>query len=115
MTPPLLPPQIRVIVRDWLNANQIGAGALLRTHTGLAWQPRAHGPACAKSHATFILLDKGGMPLADPPGYLAQIPFYRECNERYIRLPPAELAERLVTELERAGAVRREAGRLIPG
>ena len=52
------------------------------------------------------------MPLADLPEYLAQVPFYREFNERYFQLPPAELAERLVAELERAGAVRREAGRL---
>ncbi len=68
-----------------------------------------------KAMLTFMLLDKGGMPLADLPGYLAQVPFYREFNQRYIGLPSAELAERLVSDLERAGAVRREAGRLIPG
>ena len=67
-----------------------------------------------KGMLMFILLDKGSMPLADLPEYLAQVAFYREFNERYLQLPAAELAERLVTELERAGAVRREAGRLIP-
>ena len=94
-------------------------GAALERSFGRIQASRGN-PECMARHAlkamlTFILLDKGGMPLADLPEYLVQIPFYREFNERYIRLPSAELAERLVTELERAGTVRREAGRLIPG
>lgn len=52
--------------------------------------------------------------LSHAPEYLAQVPFYRELNERYIQLLSAELAEKLVTELERSGALRREAGRLMP-
>ena len=63
----------------------------------------------------FILLDQGSLPLADLPAYLQQVPFYREFNERYVRLPPTELAEHLVAELERTGAAHREAGRLIAG
>jgi glyoxylase-like metal-dependent hydrolase (beta-lactamase superfamily II) len=66
-----------------------------------------------KAMLTFILLDKGGMPLADLPEYLAQVPFYREFNERYVRLPPAELADRLVAELEKAGVVARRDGWLF--
>jgi glyoxylase-like metal-dependent hydrolase (beta-lactamase superfamily II) len=67
-----------------------------------------------KAMLTFFLLDTGGMPLAGLPEYLAQVPFYRECNERYLQLPTDELAETLIAALERAGVVRREAGRLIP-
>jgi glyoxylase-like metal-dependent hydrolase (beta-lactamase superfamily II) len=68
-----------------------------------------------KAMLAFILLDQGSLPLAGLATYLQQVPFYREFNERYVRLPPTELAEHLVSELERSGAAYREAGRLIAG
>lgn len=67
-----------------------------------------------KAMLTFILLDRGAMPLAHLPGYLERIAFYREFNERYLKLPPVALAQLLVGELERSGVVKREAGNLIP-
>ena len=60
-----------------------------------------------KAMLAFILLDKGGMPLADLPDYLAGIPFYREFNDRYLKQAPLVLAQLLVTELEKSGAVSR--------
>jgi glyoxylase-like metal-dependent hydrolase (beta-lactamase superfamily II) len=66
-----------------------------------------------KAMLTFILLDKGGMPLAELPEYLSQIPFYREFNERYLQRPPAALAQLLVSELEKVGAVERRDGWLF--
>ena len=39
------------------------------------------------------------------PAYLARVPFYREVSERFLGLAPAALAEWLVAELARAGAV----------
>jgi glyoxylase-like metal-dependent hydrolase (beta-lactamase superfamily II) len=66
-----------------------------------------------KAMLSFILLDRGAMPLAELPDYLERIAFYREFNERYLRLAPVTLAQLLVTELERAGAVKREAGNLV--
>ena len=67
-----------------------------------------------KAFLTFALLDKQRMRLADVPGYIDRIGVYREFNARFFRLPPAELADLLVSELERAGALRREDGWLVP-
>ena len=62
----------------------------------------------------FALLDHERLPLAGMPGYVARVEMFREFNARYYRLPPETLAEQLVSELERAGAVRREDGYLLP-
>jgi glyoxylase-like metal-dependent hydrolase (beta-lactamase superfamily II) len=63
---------------------------------------------------TFALLDRRSLPLADLPSYVERVGIYREFNARFFRLPPAELAEFLVNELKRAGAIRIEDGRLVP-
>jgi hypothetical protein len=53
------------------------------------------------------------VPLADLGDYLAAIPFYLDFNDRYLRQPPTALAQRLVTELEKAGAATRRDGWLF--
>jgi len=53
------------------------------------------------------------MPLAELPGYVARVPILTELNSRYLGMRPAEMAEWLVNELERAGAARREEGLLV--
>ena len=58
----------------------------------------------------FALLDQERMPLASLPEYVARVGIYRDFNARFFRLPAATLAEQLVGELERAGAVRRADG-----
>jgi len=68
-----------------------------------------------KTMLAFILLDRGSLPLAGLPAYLQRVPFYREFNQRYVGLAPAELAEQLVSELERSGAAHRRGGQLISG
>ena len=67
-----------------------------------------------KALLTFSLLDKRRMLLADLPGYLDRVGIYRDFNARFFRITAAQLAERLVGELERAGALRREDGWLLP-
>lgn len=62
----------------------------------------------------FTLLDVERLPLAALPEYVDRVEAYREFNARFFRVPPASLAEQLVVELERSGAVRREDGFLIP-
>jgi glyoxylase-like metal-dependent hydrolase (beta-lactamase superfamily II) len=62
----------------------------------------------------FALLDQERMPLASLPEYMARVGIYRDFNARFLRLPAATLAEQLVGELERVGAVRREDGYLLP-
>jgi glyoxylase-like metal-dependent hydrolase (beta-lactamase superfamily II) len=76
-------------------------------------------PARIARHAlkvilTFTLLDRRALPIADMPRYVERVGIYREFNARFFRLPPPDLAEFLMTELERAGAVRREGGLLLP-
>jgi len=62
----------------------------------------------------FALLDHERMPLASLPAYVERVGVYADFNARFFRLPPASLAEQLVADLERAGAVRRENGILMP-
>ena len=62
----------------------------------------------------FALLDHERLSLAAMPDYVARVEMFREFNARYYKLPPEMLAEQLVSELERAGAVRREDGYLFP-
>jgi glyoxylase-like metal-dependent hydrolase (beta-lactamase superfamily II) len=66
-----------------------------------------------KTVLVFALLDRERMPLASLPDYVARVGIYREFNERFFGLPARTLAGQLVTDLERAGAVRREDGWLI--
>ena len=68
---------------------------------------------CAKVMLSFSLLEKRSMPLAELPAYVARVPILAELNSRYLGMKPAEMAEWLVNELERAGAARREEGLLV--
>jgi len=63
---------------------------------------------CAKVMLSFALLEKRSMPLAALPAYVARVPILAELNSRYLRMTPAAMAEWLLNELERAGALRRE-------
>jgi glyoxylase-like metal-dependent hydrolase (beta-lactamase superfamily II) len=67
-----------------------------------------------KVNLVFTLLDRQRLALADMPAYLDRIGLYRDFNRQYFRLPPAELAAVLIGELEKAGAVKREDGWLLP-
>jgi glyoxylase-like metal-dependent hydrolase (beta-lactamase superfamily II) len=62
----------------------------------------------------FSLMDRRRLAQADVPAYLASVPLYRDFNARYFQLADAELAQLVVGELERSGAVRKTAGWLVP-
>jgi hypothetical protein len=68
-----------------------------------------------KALFVFALLDRERMLLATVPDYLARVGVYRDFNARFFGLSPDALAEKLVAELERAGAVHRDDGWLKPG
>jgi hypothetical protein len=55
----------------------------------------------------FTLLERGRLPLSRLSVYLDRVPVYREYNRAYLGLSPAALADMLVSELERTGAVTR--------
>ena len=63
----------------------------------------------------FSLLDQERMPLATMPAYVDRVAIYREFNARFFRVPPATLAEQLIADLERTGAVRQQGEFVIPG
>lgn len=62
----------------------------------------------------FTLLERGRFLLGELPAYMDSVAVYRECNRAYLGLAPSALAELLVGELERAGAVVRGGGFLLP-
>jgi glyoxylase-like metal-dependent hydrolase (beta-lactamase superfamily II) len=68
-----------------------------------------------KTMFVFSLLDRGPMPAADLPAYLAQVPLYTEYNSRYFRLSWEELARWLVEELSLIGAVEDGNGFITAG
>jgi glyoxylase-like metal-dependent hydrolase (beta-lactamase superfamily II) len=76
--------------------------------------PRRAARSALKAMLAFTLLDRHRLDLAQLPGLLDNVPFYREYNARYFQLSGAQLAELLVKELERSGAARRENGWLVP-
>jgi len=67
---------------------------------------------CAKVMLSFAMLEKRSMPLAELPAYVARVPILAELNSRYLRMTPAAMAEWLLNDLERAGALRRDGSRL---
>ena len=67
--------------------------------------PRKNARHGTKVMFVFALLDKEAMRVDEVPGYLGRVPFYREVSERFLGLEPAALAEWLLEELARAGAV----------
>ena len=69
---------------------------------------------CAKVMLVFALLEKRRMPVAALPGYCATVEILRRLNQEFLGMTPDGLAEWLVSELERARAVAREGGDLVP-
>lgn len=53
----------------------------------------------------FALLDRGAMAVADVPAYVERFACYGELSSRFLGLGPAALAEWLVSDLARAGAI----------
>ncbi len=62
----------------------------------------------------FTLLERRRLPLSKLSAYIDGVPVYREYNRMYFGLAPSALSEVLVSELERAGAVTRSGGFLMP-
>jgi glyoxylase-like metal-dependent hydrolase (beta-lactamase superfamily II) len=76
-------------------------------------------PLRMASHAlkvilVFSLLDRERIALARLPEHVAQVGIFREFNARYFKLSPEGLAERLVNDLVKVGAVRRSDDFLVP-
>ncbi len=84
------------------------AGALARVRARLdafAREPARNARHVVKVLFVFALLDRGAMPVDDVAGYLGRVPCYRELSARFLGLDDAALAEWLLADLARAGAV----------
>jgi glyoxylase-like metal-dependent hydrolase (beta-lactamase superfamily II) len=68
----------------------------------------------AKVMIVFALLQKHRMPVAELPRYCDTVGILRHLNREFLGMTPDALAEWLVEELERARALRREGGDLVP-
>jgi len=68
---------------------------------------------CVRVMLVYSLMHRGRLLLTELPEYLQRVPVHRELNDLYFRLPPAQFAETLVADLEKAGAARREGGYLV--
>ena len=73
-----------------------------------------HARHCVKVLLVFALLEKRRMAVADLPRYCEEVGLLRELNARHLHMSPQQLAEWLVAELERARAIAREGGDLVP-
>jgi glyoxylase-like metal-dependent hydrolase (beta-lactamase superfamily II) len=69
---------------------------------------------CVKVILTFALLDKRQIPLAGLADYLERNSLYRDINGRFLHLGKQELADFVVSDLEKAGAIRREGNAIVP-
>jgi glyoxylase-like metal-dependent hydrolase (beta-lactamase superfamily II) len=73
-----------------------------------------HARHAARVMIVFALLEKRRLPLARLPRYVEEVGILRELNARHLHLTPEALAEWLVADLERSGAIRREGTDLVP-
>ena len=84
------------------------ATALARVREKLeafARDPRRNARHVVKVMFVFALLDKGSMPLAEVASYVARVPCYAELSERFLGLDAPRLAQWLVDDLVRSGAI----------
>jgi glyoxylase-like metal-dependent hydrolase (beta-lactamase superfamily II) len=68
--------------------------------------PRRNARHVVKVLLVFALLERGSMAVADVAPYVARFACYQEMSERFLGLDPPALAEWLVSDLARSGAVR---------
>ena len=91
------------------------AGALERAFSRLKGYEKDTGRLArhvVKVLFTFAMLEKRSMPLAEVPAYLGRIAILAEINRTHLKMTPAAIAEWLVGDLERAGALERRGGQL---
>jgi hypothetical protein len=61
----------------------------------------------------FSLMDRRHLSVDELGGYLESVPLYADFNRLYLQLDRAALADLIVGDLERSGAVRRREGFFI--
>jgi glyoxylase-like metal-dependent hydrolase (beta-lactamase superfamily II) len=67
--------------------------------------PAKNARHVAKVMFVFALLDKQAMDAAEVAAYLGRVPCYRELSQRFLGLDDAALADWMLADLSRAGAI----------
>jgi glyoxylase-like metal-dependent hydrolase (beta-lactamase superfamily II) len=62
----------------------------------------------------FALLEREAMPVDEVAAYVGRVPFYMKLSQRFLGLAPRALAQWLVTDLERTGAIAVTEGLVRP-
>jgi len=70
-----------------------------------AADPARNARHVAKVMFVFALLDRQAMPVAEVPAYVGRVPCYRQLSDRFLGLDDAALADWLLADLARAGAI----------
>jgi glyoxylase-like metal-dependent hydrolase (beta-lactamase superfamily II) len=81
---------------------------------GFEADPVRHARHAAKVMFTFALLDRQRIAIDQLESYVAGVPILQTLNERFLRLTNRQLADYLVGDLKRAGAVKEDHGHLVP-
>ena len=93
------------------------AAAIGRSRSRLqafARDPVRNARHVAKVMFVFALLDRGALRVGDLPAYLARVPCYRELADGFLGGDPERIADWLLPDLERSGAVTIAAGVVRP-
>ncbi len=93
------------------------AGAIANVRSRLhafGRDPAKNARHVVKVMFVFALLDRGRLAIADIPGYLGRIACYRRLSERFLGRAPEALADWLVDDLRRAGAIVVKDGAAVP-
>jgi glyoxylase-like metal-dependent hydrolase (beta-lactamase superfamily II) len=92
-------------------------GAIARVRGKLdafARDPRKNARHAVKVMLVFALLEREAMPVDEVAAYVGRVPFYMKLSQRFLGLAPRALAEWLVTDLERTGAIAVTEGLVRP-
>jgi glyoxylase-like metal-dependent hydrolase (beta-lactamase superfamily II) len=79
-----------------------------------ARDPAKNARHMAKVMFVFALLDRASMPVAEVGDYLERVPCYGLISQRFLGQSPREMAQWLLLDLERAGAVAVQGGNVRP-
>jgi glyoxylase-like metal-dependent hydrolase (beta-lactamase superfamily II) len=93
------------------------AGAAARVRSKLdAFErdPVKNARHVVKSMFVFALLDREAMPVESVAAYVGRVPCYAKLSRRFLGLEPRALAEWLLPDLERAGAIAISDGLVRP-
>jgi glyoxylase-like metal-dependent hydrolase (beta-lactamase superfamily II) len=76
--------------------------------------PAKNARHAVKVMLVFALLEREAMPVDEVAAYVGRVPFYMKVSQRFLGLAPRALADWLVADLERVGAVAVTDGLLRP-